>query len=267
MTSTRPSRAVLSLAIALAVAVPALGAAPSRDALATTLPLAADGALSIETYKGTVAVTTWEKPEVLVKARIEADDSCGDAKHQAEAVEQTQVKVQASGSGVRVESDYSHLRSHWSWHGTCSSRPFVHYEISMPRTASLRLKDYKSDVRLGRLGGNAEIETYKGTVLVETLDGGLRAQTYKGDIKVTMAGVRRDLRAETYKGSIEIVAPRTAAFTLDAESDRGEVGVRGFGVTMTTRGRRGERAHGAVNGGGPAIHLETNKGTVRLSAS
>jgi hypothetical protein len=76
------------------------------------------------------------------------------------------------------------------------------------------------------------------------------------------------LSIETYKGKVEIVAPRTAAFTLDAEADRGEVDTRGFAVTSESKGRRhrGESAHGDVNGGGPRVHLATNKGTVRLSA-
>lgn len=264
MSSTRPFLAVLSLALAL----PALGAARSREVAPRTVPLAADGTLSIDTYKGTVKVNTWEKAEVLVKARIEGDDSCRHSRHGAEAVEKTRVNLEARASRVSVESDYSHVTQHWFWFGGCNARPFVHYEISMPRTASLRLKDYKSDSHVGDLGGDAAIETYKGTVLVERLDGGLRAETYKGDIKVVMAGVRRDLRAETFKGKVEIVAPRTAGFTLDAEADRGEVDTRGFAVTSESKGRRhrGESAHGDVNGSGPRVHLATNKGTVRLSA-
>jgi hypothetical protein len=247
MSSTRPCLAVLSLALAL----PALGAARSSEVAPRSIPLAADGTLSIDTYKGTVKVTTWEKAEVLVKARIEADDSCRDTRHDGEDVERTRVNIEGSGSRVSVESDYSHLREHWFSFfpfGGCNARPFVHYEISMPRMASLRLKDYKSDSRLGDLAGDVAIETYKGTVLVDRLDGGLRA--------------------ETYKGKVEIVAPRAAAFTLDAEADRGDVDTRDFAVTSASRGRRhrSESARGDVNGGGPRVHLATNKGTVRLSA-
>ena len=265
MPSIRPAFAVISLALAL----PALGAGPSREIAPRTLALAADGTLSIETYKGTVKVATWDKAEVLIKARIEADDeSCRDRRHPAEAVEKTRVNVESGGSRVRVESDYSDVPSAWHWFGACKAWPFVHYEISMPRTASLRLKDYKSDSRLGDLAGDADIETYKGAVRVDRLDGGLRAETYKGDIRVVMAGVRRGLRAQTYKGKIEIAAPRAAAFTLDARAERGEVDARGFGLTPPAKphGSRGQVAYGLVNGGGPTVRMETHKGTVRLTA-
>ena len=42
-----------------------------------TLPLAADGKVTIDTYKGSIRVAPWDRAEVAVEARIVPDDSCG----------------------------------------------------------------------------------------------------------------------------------------------------------------------------------------------
>jgi hypothetical protein len=248
-------------ALVMSAALPALAANPSRE-ISRTVPLPANGTLTIETYKGSVAISTWDKAEVQFKARIEAEGDCGDGR---EAVEKTVVNVESHPNEVHLESDYSAIPREWSWWGSCSSRPFVHYEISMPKTASLRLKDYKSDSHITGLSADVEVETYKGNVRIDRLDGGLRLETYKGDVRVEMVAVRRDIRLETYKGTIELGVPRSAAFTLDAHSDKGDLDTETFGVN-TSDHHRDSRASGNVNGGGSKVRFKTYKGSFRLRA-
>src|ERR1700687_1610858 len=99
-----------------------------------TLPLAADGKVTMDTYKGSIRVTPWDRAEVAVEARIVPDDSCGSEKDQKEWVEATEVVIEPSGRGVRIESDYDKLETSWSFLRGCTSRPFVHYRVSLPRT-------------------------------------------------------------------------------------------------------------------------------------
>ena len=170
-----------ALALSAAIAFPAAAALPSRE-VSKTLPLAAGETVRVDTYKGTVKVTTWDKAEVAVEARIEADDSCGSAERQAKWVEKTQVVIEKSRGGVSITSDYDALEESSSWFGTCTARPFVHYRIRLPKSAALRIKDYKSDVVVKGLAADLSIDTYKGTVEVVGLAGALSIDTYKGEV-------------------------------------------------------------------------------------
>jgi hypothetical protein len=238
-----------------------------------TVPLPADGRVTISTYKGSVHVTPWEKAEVSVDARIEPDteSECGTRSEEERWVERTQVNVRESSHRVAIESDYGDLSSHrfLGVFGTCITYPFVHYEIRLPRTASLEIKDQKSKIDVRDLVGDLDIDSYKGTVVVSGLDGSIRLNTYKGDAKVDVVRLARSSRAETYKGEITITLPKSAAFELDGRPGRRGDVRSDFDVTVRSRGRRrsdGDEIRGTINGGGPRLSLETYKGTVRLVA-
>jgi hypothetical protein len=254
-----------ALALSAAVALPS-AALPSRD-VSKTLPLAAGETVRVETYKGSVKVTTWDKAEVAVEARIEADDSCGSAERQAKWVEKTQVVIEKETGGVSIKSDYDALEEASSWFGNCTARPFVRYTIRMPRSAALKIKDYKSDLFVQGLAADLAIDTYKGNVDIGGLAGALRIDTYKGEVNAEIVRLSGEVHGETYKGSIVLRLPAAAAFELAAESNRGSLNVE-FPAPVTDASARSRRhglvARGAVNGGGPRVSLKTEKGSLAL---
>lgn len=247
------------------LALPAAAGAASRD-VSKTLPLAAGEHVRIETYKGSVNVTTWDKAEIAVEARIVADDSCGSTERQARWVEETQVEIEKTAHGVAITSHYDALEASSSWFGMCTARPFVRYVIHMPKAAALRIKDYKSDLDVRDLEADLSIDTYKGTVTIAGLAGALRIETYKGDVKAGIVRLTGDVRGETYKGSIVLRLPSAAAFELSAHAGRRgsiESDFHPEGTTATAR-RGSVRMSGAVNGGGPRVSLRTDKGTLSV---
>lgn len=246
----------------LVLTFPAPGAEPSKE-VRKTLPLPAGGRVDIETYKGSVDVTAEERPDVQVEARVTPDTGCGDSKTQAEWVEKTQIRIEAHGKTVRIESDYDSLSSYHTWFlGSCTARPFVDYRIRMPKAADLEVKDYKSKVTVAGLSGDLRINSYKGTMTIRDLDGSIRLETYKGDASVALARLRSDSRFETYKGEIEVSLPRTAAFEIDADAGRRGEFRSDFGVQT----RSGRRMSATLNGGGPRLALSTYKGTLKVAA-
>lgn len=253
-----------ALAFSALLALPAAAGTPSRD-VSKTLPLAAGEHVRVETYKGSVKVTTWDKAEVAVEARVVADDTCGSAERQARWVDQTKVEIEKTAHGVAITSDYDALDGWNTWFGSCTARPFVHYVIRMPKTAPLRIQDYKSDLDVTDLAADLSIDTYKGTARIAGLAGALKLETYKGDVKAAIVRLAGDVRAETYKGNITVSLPTASAFELEAESGRGTLNVE-FPAPLTGRGgrHRGLVASGAVNGGGPRVSLKTEKGTIAL---
>ena len=253
-----------------------------------------DDRLVIDNYKGSITVTTWNRDEVAVDVRIVADET-------DHLVEDTDVKVHRSGSTLHFETDYDEdawkrLRKRGlldMFNGF--SQPFVHYEVRMPRAARLVIDDYKSEIRVTGLRSDLIIDTYKGGIDVEDLDGSLRLETYKGTGYVTFSRFQDDSSVETYKGRVTLDLPADTGFDLDA--DLGRRGDLDSEFDLDRRRRTDDddddgfwdddddddgddddddeywddddddddnRYRGAVNGGGPRLHLDSYKGRISL---
>jgi len=232
-----------------------LTAADSTD-IHRTLPLDSRGHVTLDTYKGTVRVSTWDRNEVDVAVRIEED---GDVF--AQSIKRADVRFDASPSDVRITSD-----NQWSFF-LDGSAPLYHYTIRMPRTASLRIKDYKSESEVSDLAADLEINTYKGTLQLRNFSGGLRVDTYKGEIRADFAAVTAPVRIETYKGSIELRMPRDSRFDLATDlGRRGGDPDNDFARYVRTSNSRDRTQRSQVNGGGPEVRVRSYKGEFRLRA-
>ena len=253
---------VLCLALVLApFGRPAVD--PETKEVRKTVSLNRDGLVSVHTFKGSITVRSWDEPRVEIYARIEPDGSGRDWK---EKVQDTEIRIDSSADSVRIESDYGKTKRRASgfwdhlfdWND--GTLPLVNYTIKMPRTARLRIKDYKSRSDVADFKSDVEIETYKGTVSISGLDGSLALKTYKGEVKAQFANLARRSRFETYKGEIEIVLPGDKGFEL--ETDLGRHGTLDSNFEASLRVGKGFR--GPVNGGGPELRLKSYKGTFRL---
>jgi hypothetical protein len=259
--------AVLLLSI-LSISLTASLCAQETKEVRKSGPLNADGRVNVDTYKGSISVTGWDKPEFEIYARVEADDERGG--YAAEKVQDTEIKIEASSSSVRIKSDYDKVerrhRSFWDlFDGGSGNLPLVYYTIKMPRTAQLVIKDYKSETTVSDLRSDVEIETYKGEVKVNNLDGGLVLETYKGEVRADFAKLARS-RFETYKGEIQIKVPKGQGMDVEGDIGRRASFDSDFDIKERYRNRSREDYdfRTSVNGGGPLIRLKTEKGTIRL---
>lgn len=235
-----------------------------------TVALEKDGRLTVRTYKGSVTVTTWDRPEVKIDARIEPDGDCQESR---DKVQWTEVRISGGGGSVDIKSDYDQVKRHERlflglFDFETGSLPFIRYTIQMPSTAHLDIQDYKSDTRVTDLKSDLRLHTYKGTARVANLDGAAQVDTYKGDVHVEFARFAHASRFETHKGEIDLRLPKDSHFELDADAGRrGDIETDFAMMTHATRRSRAARASGAVNGGGPELRMTTYKGTLRVRAS
>jgi len=235
-----------TFALSALLAGPGLASEAPSKVVEKTLVLAQDGRLVLDTYKGRVAITAWDRSEASIRAVVTADGSCDES---ADLVARTNVRIEGGGREVRVVSDYDDLpKMTFTFGRDCGSRPFVEYEIRMPRGASLRLKDYKSRISVDGIAGDVSVDSYKGGVRLTRLAGGLDLETYKGDALAEFETLGGGLRVETYKGEIDLVLPKAARVDLEESI-----------------GRRGsfEADVEAARGGTP-VSVDTYKGTIRL---
>src|SRR5215471_2105945 len=207
-----PWKASVPAAIVLLAA--SLAQATDSKEIHQTIPLDRDGRLSIENFKGSISVTTWDRPEVRMGVRIDPDGPSSDP-NEIEKAALTEVRVSGSGSSVRIQSSYERLRSHrflGIFGFENNSLPFVHYSIEMPATAHLEIKDYKSEIRVADLKADLKVKTYKGTVTIAGLDGGADLETYKGEMSIEFTRFSQTSRLETYKGQFDVKLPKDSRF-------------------------------------------------------
>ena len=222
-----------------------LSAAPSKD-FNRTLPLDPGGRVILETQKGSIRVTTWDRDEVEVTVRIEEDWGWF-----AQPVSRSDVKFDATRLQVRIASKSDDMPQIFS-----GSAPLFHYTIRMPRRADLRIKDYKSETDIADLEADLDLETYKGTMRVRELSGSLLVNTYKGTVRADFRNFTGASKVDTYKGTIELGIPGGSGFELRNDLER----------KARLNSDFSQRREGAINGGGPDLRLKSHKGRFRLVA-
>ena len=245
---------LLRCLVLISTAAGILAAADSKD-IHKTFPLDSHGSVTIDTYKGSIHVTTWDRNEVDVSVRIEEDGEVF-----AQSIKRADVRFDASPRDIRMKSDSQ-------WFFLDGVQPLYQYTVKMPRTASLRIKDYKSESDITDLAADLQLNTYKGSLQLRNFTGGLTVNTYKGDIRADFAAVTAPVRVDTYKGDIDLRMPRDSRFDLstDIGRRRGEPD-NDFARYVKTANSRDRIHRSQVNGGGPEVRVRSYKGEFRLRA-
>lgn len=238
-----------------------------------TYPLKSDGHLIIDTYKGSITVTTHEKPQVEIKVKIESDNT--DSRDATRDIEDTEIDIHSSSNELMLHTNYKKVERNnnfdfFDWlsnhHETSYSLPSVHYTIKMPRSAELRIKDYKSESHIEGVTSSLTINTYKGTVEVIDVNGGIDLETYKGDARISFASLKNDSHFETYKGKIAVIIPKRTGFELRTDFEKHVRFSSDFNVEPRERNRKHHNYDyfGKINEGGPSLNFKSTKGDIRL---
>lgn len=231
-----------------------------------TVDLPTDGRITIDTYKGSIELRTWEKPMVEIIADIEPD---GTGRREEEKADDTEIRIVEREKSLSIKTDYNKVRETDSWfsdlfNGGTGSLPFVHYRVTIPVGASVTIKDYKSDIRIPEIRAFADIETYKGKIDIGRIEGGARIETYKGEARIGFVRITEDSDFETYKGKIEILVPEETGFRLDAELGKRVEFHSDFDMPNKRRSRKNTDILTDLNGGGRRLSLRSEKGEIRL---
>ena len=240
----------------------------SRE-VSKTVSLKPDGHVFVDTYKGSITVIVWEKPSVEIHAKIESDDSFSD-KYSEERVRETEISIDNTESAVRIKTDYDNVRKHrdgfFSLFDDTGSLPLVHYTITMPATAGLRIKDFKSHTTITGLRSAVDLNTYKGSAELSELAGSLQLETFKGKAKIRFSKLSDQSRMKTYKGDLTISLPKGLGFEVDADLGYRTDFHSDFSLQERERSRRHRNLvyRQPVHGGGPLLVLRSTKGSIDL---
>jgi hypothetical protein len=246
--------AICSLALAAT-----LFAADSKD-VHKTVAVNANGSVTLHSHKGSIHVSTWDRPDVDIQARIQAEPGSNMSQR---IFDGTEIAIDSTQDSVRIQTKYP--ETNWCCANNETS-PEVNYTIQMPRTAKLTIVDHCSTTEISGLGGGLDLDTHRGTAHVHHLSGPLHLTTHRGDIDVEFASFSGNSSVETHSGAIELALPRNTAFNLDTDLSRHGSIDSDFPMTLRASSRMNQNAHGTVNGGGPTLKVETYRGHIRVRA-
>ncbi|MGD1106755.1 MAG: DUF4097 family beta strand repeat-containing protein [Terracidiphilus sp.] len=273
-------------AITVLVALAAMATVPARAAEATfERDLAVTGRvdLTVNTGSGSIHLTSGPAGRVHIFARVKSGWGSSDEMVQEIAAHPP---IQQTGNIVRIGAGHQNL-------GNVS----IDYEIQAPPDSYLDAASGSGNVTDEGVGANARLSTGSGSIHATGLQGGFTVQTGSGNIDAAQTG-SGDVKAETGSGSIELknlhgglragtgsgnikvdgtpaaswrintgsgsveLWTGNAALTLDAGAGSGNIHCDRAIVTQGTIDHH--HLKGAIGGGGPAVHIGTGSGNIRI---
>jgi DUF4097 and DUF4098 domain-containing protein YvlB len=270
---------VVAAALALA-AVPALG---SEATFERNLSVSGRVELSVSTGSGNIHLTHGSGNQVHIFGKVKSSWGGSDAKVREIAANPP---IEQTGNIIRIGARHESLRN-----------ISIDYEIEAPADAYLDAGSGSGDVTDDGIGENAKLNTGSGNIHATGLHGGFTVNTGSGDIYAEQTGqgdvkaetgsgnielrnLRGGLRAETGSGNIKVGGTPAnswhletgsgsvefwagdAPLTLDAETGSGSIHTD---REMLTQGSQDHHhVTGKLNGGGPAVRIETGSGDIRV---
>jgi hypothetical protein len=250
-----------------------------------TVPVPPGGSLGVEASKGSVKLSSWDRNEVEIRARIVAD-SFLNTDYGQRSVEATSVDVTTIGNAVRVRSNYDKVPSEHGWFGGDSRTiPEIHYEIRAPRRLDLRLDIDRSNTTVTGFEGRLDLELDRSELAAKDLAGSIRLEIDRGDRSV-LDDLRGSLRLEADRtrlevgftklddrstlridrGELRVDVPGDQGLSIDGDiSRRASLINSGIPVQIDRDGTG--RFTAELNGGGPRLTIYSERAAVRLRPS
>jgi hypothetical protein len=247
-------------ALAATLLTSALLSAADSKIIEKLLPLPPTGSVTIENHNGSIRVTTWDRPEIQIHARIVMSSDFGFQDASRRRFDETRVDIGSFGDSVRIQSKFP------DWTILPGNNPEIHYTISAPRTARWTIRDHNSKIEVIDLHAALSIFTHNSRIYVSGLAGALELDTHNGDAKVQFASLTASSTVGMHNGEVELIMPANSRFNLHTSSHNGRVH-SDFPISTRSMGRRGTNMEGTVNGGGPDLRLSSHNGSFRLRTS
>ena len=211
-----------------------------------SVPLPAGRTFRIEHSLGNLTIRGQAKNEVDIIATIRC--SAPSAQEARQCADRIQIRVEDTGAGVSVRTEYPPNReSFFHWRDLGYS---VNYDISMPDSAVLEVRNSFGRVSASGLHAGAAIHNGNGSVQVASGKGNQRIDNSFGEVIVL--GNDGDVTVVNANGRVEA---RDVTGALDIRDRFGNVQVSGAGKTVN------------INSGNGRVEVVNAKGTVTVSNS
>ena len=279
MIGNRLQYAVVFLAL---LALPTLASGGQSKDFARTVEFTSGGQLKINSLKGSVKLTGWDRNQVEIVARIVMTERV-DADFARRAVEAVRIEVSGDARQLSIRPIYDDVPRGDGLNYLSRPLPDVNFEIQAPRHMSLILDTDRTEVELRGIDGTLNLKSDRGKVTAHDVGGDVRLKMDRGgnsalsglrgtltvemdrsDLTVGALEISGDSRLDVSRGEVEMKLPRTQGLSVSANIGRRADFDSEFAIS-TSKFR--DRVEGDINGGGPKLLIHTDRGKVELKAS
>ncbi|HEX8502043.1 MAG TPA: DUF4097 family beta strand repeat-containing protein [Pyrinomonadaceae bacterium] len=225
-----------------------------------TYPLAAGGRVSLQNINGAVKVVAWDRGEVKVDAVKRA--------YTAERLREAQIKVDASASRVRIETEYPSHDLRWSNRdGERHENPAsVEYTLTVPRGAAIdEINLVNGGLTLEGLAGPVEASSVNGRVAAAGLTGPVQLSVVNGRLEATLDGLAESGRVQlsAVNGPLVVTIPSDANAVLQADTVHGRIS-NDFNLPVREGEYVGRELQGRLGRGGAHVRLNNVNGPIQI---
>lgn len=236
------------LAFMLAVAPPC--SAEVTEEFHRTIPLSAEGHVSLSNINGSAEITGWDRNEVQIDATKSARDQ--------QRLDEMKIIVDGSGESVSIKTEYPQGR-------TNNNPGSVHYVLHVPRSATLSKVDLvNGSLTVQQLGGEINANLINGSLKASDLSGRAKLSTVNGSIVANYASLNHvgDIKLSSVNGSIKLGLPPSPDADIKASTVSGGIQTD---FPMTVQGHFvGKSVSGTLGNGGTRIDLSDVNGSIHI---
>ena len=227
-----------------------------------TLPLTANGRLSLDNVNGRVEIIGWDRNEVAIKA----------LKHgkTRESVEAVKINIDSGPDEIVIHTEQpsSMTGFPWSWFWFKNSKRndgIVDYAIQVPQNARLKtISSVNGRIVIDGVSGDIEASTVNGEMQVQGAGGDLKLSTVNGRIEAELAslGGSQSVSLNTVNGHIEAILPANANAEVSASTVNGGMSSEFPSLIVKKEFPLGSHLKGTLGSGGARVKASTVNGGI-----
>jgi DUF4097 and DUF4098 domain-containing protein YvlB len=243
--------ATLTALLALVITAPAAANAEVTEQFHRTVPLAADGRVSLDNINGNVEITGWDRNEVQIDAVKTARDQ--------QRLQEARIDVDVSGNSVRI-------KTHYPDNHTNNNPASVAYQLHVPRNARLdEINLVNGSLNVQKVGGEINAKLVNGKLTARDLSGRAELSTVNGSIEANYASLNdvHNVKLSSVNGSINLMLPQSSSAHVEANTVSG--GIHTDFPLQVKGGFVGKSLDGDLGSGGPSIELNNVNGSISIA--
>lgn len=215
-----------------------------------TVPLSADGRVSLSNINGDVEITGWNKNEVQIDAVKTARDQ--------QRLDEARIEVNAGSNSVEIETHYpSHLMN--------NNPASVRYTLHVPQNARLeKINLVNGALDVQRLSGEVNANLVNGKLRASDLAGTADLATVNGSVEANYTSLNnvREIKLKSVNGSVNLLLPQSPNADVSASTVNGSISTD---FPLTVKGHWvGKNMSGTLGSGGVHIELNNVNGSIHV---
>lgn len=217
-----------------------------------TVPLPANGQVSLDNVNGNVEITGWDRDEVQIDAVKKARDQ--------QRLDEASIEVETGSDSVKIRTQYPHNH-------TNNSPASVHYTLHVPQNTRLdRIILVNGGLTIEKVSGGVDASLVNGKARTANLAGEANISSVNGSVEVSYSSLNnvREIRLKSVNGSIELNLPGSPNADVKASTVNGSMK---SDFPLTVQGSfASHHLSGTLGSGGTHIELSNVNGSIHIGS-